>query len=200
MRRLGIVAGVSGAIAGAIGGYLLAMDAYASSAKRLLGEPVLADYVIAASLPVAGFVLAWGAIRVVAWIWAGFSEEPRISYNVKAQGKVAKLTKLIGEAELLLRKHGEETWAKWLAEGSSHIRNRDFSGIEHILAGYGSTGSFNEIYISPDNNHAIKERHVSKVNERLRVLSAGIYELARELQNEEQAVQLSRDRATPSHR
>lgn len=39
MRRLGIVAGVLGAVAGAIGGYLLAIDTQASAAKGLLGEP-----------------------------------------------------------------------------------------------------------------------------------------------------------------
>ena len=52
MRRLGILVGVLGAIAGAIGGYLLAIDAHASAAKGLLGEPVLVDYAVAASLPV----------------------------------------------------------------------------------------------------------------------------------------------------
>jgi len=55
MRRLGILVGVLGAIAGAIGGYLLAIDAHASAAKGLLGEPVLVDYAVAASLPVVGF-------------------------------------------------------------------------------------------------------------------------------------------------
>lgn len=97
--------------------------------------------------------------------------------------QLAKLTKLIDEAEHLLRKHGEETWAKWLVEGCSHIRNRDFSGIEHILSGFGSTGSFNDVYIGPANHHTIKKRGVGKVNDKLHVLSAGIYELARELRD-----------------
>jgi hypothetical protein len=194
MRRLGIVAGVLGAGAGAIGGYLLAMDAYTSASKGLLGEPVLVDYVVAASLPVLGFLAAWGAIRVLVWIGAGFLGEPGRGYNAKVQGKIAKLTKLIDEAEHLLRKHGEEAWAKWLAEGSSQIRNREFRGVEHIFSGFGSTGGFNDVYISPANHHAIKERHVGKVNDRLRVLSAAIYELARELKDEEQAAQSSRNR------
>jgi hypothetical protein len=76
MRRLAIVAGVLGAVAGAIGGYWLAGDAHVSAAKGLLGEPVQVDYVVAASLPVAGFLVSWGAVRVLAWIWAGFSEPP----------------------------------------------------------------------------------------------------------------------------
>lgn len=199
MRRLSIVAGVLGAVAGAIGGYLLAMDARTSAAKGLLGEPVLVDYAVALSLPFVGFVFSWGAFRVIVWIWAGFSEEPRTANNIKVHGKVAKLAKLIDDAEHLLRKHGEETWAEWLAEGSARIRNRDFSGVEYILSGFGGTGSFNDVYICPANHHAIKERDVSKVNDRLRILSSGIHELARELQDEEQARQSSRDRAHSRH-
>ena len=199
MRRLSIVTGVLGAIAGAVGGYVLAMDAHTSAAKGLLGEPVLVDYAVAASLPVVGFVLAWGAFRVLVWIWAGFSEEPRPSFDAKVKGKVARLAKLIDDAEQLLRKHDEETWADWLAEGCGRIRNRDFSGIEYILSGFGGTGSFNDVYNCPANNHAIKERDVSKVNDRLRVLSSGIHELARELQDEEQTRQSSRDRVHSRH-
>ena len=85
MRRLGIVAGVLGAVAGAIGGSWLAMDAHASAAKGLLGEPVLVDYAVAASFPVVGFLATWGAIRVLVWIWAGFSEQP----SARGQGQTA---------------------------------------------------------------------------------------------------------------
>jgi hypothetical protein len=74
MRRLGIVLGGLGAIAGAIGGFFVAMDARTSAAKRLLGEPVWVDYAVAALLPVCGFLLTWGAIRLIVWIGAGFSK------------------------------------------------------------------------------------------------------------------------------
>jgi hypothetical protein len=86
MRRLGIVLGGLGAVAGAVGGVLLAMDAHASAAKGLLGEPVLVDYAVAASLPVAGFLATWGAIRVLVWIWAGFSEQPTARGRGEAAG------------------------------------------------------------------------------------------------------------------
>jgi hypothetical protein len=87
MSRIGIVAGVLGCFAGALGGFWLAMDAYTSSAKRLLGEPVWVDYIVAALLPVAGFTVPWGAIRLLVWIWAGFSEHP----TTRGQGKAAGL-------------------------------------------------------------------------------------------------------------
>jgi hypothetical protein len=199
MRRLGLVAGVLGAVAGVIGGFLVAVDAHTSAAKGLLGEPVLVDYAVAASLPLFGFVLAWCAIRVLVWIWAGFSEEPRTGFNAKVHAKIGKLTKLIDEAGHLLRKHGEENWAKWLEDGGSSIRNRDFSGIEHILSGFGGTPSLNDIYICPQNHHEIKDRDVIRVNEKLRVLSSGIYELARELYDKEQATLSSRDRVRFGH-
>jgi len=62
------------------------MDAHTSAAKGLLGEPVLVDYAVAASLPVVGFLISWGAIRVLVWIWAGFSEEPTAGGS-KAAGR-----------------------------------------------------------------------------------------------------------------
>ena len=76
MRRLGIVLGGLGAVAGAIAGFFVAMDVRASAAKKLLGEPVWVDYAVAGLLPVCGFLLLWGAIRILVWIWAGFSEQP----------------------------------------------------------------------------------------------------------------------------
>lgn len=83
MRRLGIVAGVLGSAAGAIGGYLVAMDAHASAAKGLLGEPVMVDYAVAALLPVLGFLLPWGALRVLVWIWAGFAAQPGVREQLR---------------------------------------------------------------------------------------------------------------------
>jgi hypothetical protein len=79
MRRLGIVAGGLGAVAGAIGGSLVAIDTHASAAKKLLGEPVWVDYTVAAILPFTGFLVPWGVIRILVWIWAGFSEQPNAS-------------------------------------------------------------------------------------------------------------------------
>jgi hypothetical protein len=87
MRRIGIVVGVFGSVAGAIGGYLLATDARTSAAKGLLGEPILVDYAIAASLPVVGFLISWGAIRVLVWIWVGFTEQPNARGRGQAGGR-----------------------------------------------------------------------------------------------------------------
>jgi hypothetical protein len=72
MRRIAIVAGVLGTIGGGIGGYFLAE--YARTATGLPGERVLIDYGIASSLPVVGFLVLWGSIHVLIWIWSGFSE------------------------------------------------------------------------------------------------------------------------------
>jgi hypothetical protein len=81
MRRLGIVAGGLGAFAGAIGGSLVAIDAHASAARGLLGEPVWVDYTVAALLPFTGFLILWGPIRVLVWIWGGIF---RAAYRTRA--------------------------------------------------------------------------------------------------------------------
>jgi len=85
MGRIGIVAGVLGTIAGGIGGYFLAE--HARAATRLLGERVLVDYAVASSLPVVGFLVFWGTIHVLIWIFAGFSEEPTARVQGKAAGR-----------------------------------------------------------------------------------------------------------------
>lgn len=87
MRRLGVVLGVLGCFAGGIGGLWLAMDAHASATKGLLGEPVLVDYAIASLLPVVGFLVPWGVVRVFVWIWAGFTEQPAARGRGQAAGR-----------------------------------------------------------------------------------------------------------------
>ena len=43
------------------------------------------DYGVALSLPLLGFVFFWGAVRVLVWIWVGFSEQP----TPRRQGQTA---------------------------------------------------------------------------------------------------------------
>jgi hypothetical protein len=77
------VLGLLGSVAGGIGGYFLAE--HARAATGLLGERVLIDYAVASSLPVVGFLVSWGSIHVLVWIWTGFSAEP----TARGQGKAA---------------------------------------------------------------------------------------------------------------
>ena len=76
MRRLGIVAGVLGGVTGGVGTYFLVRDTLTSAPKGLLPEPIWVDYAVASLLPVIGFLIPWTAIRVLVWIWSGFSEQP----------------------------------------------------------------------------------------------------------------------------
>jgi hypothetical protein len=86
MRRLGIVLGFLGSIAGGIGGYLLAAHA-SETDTGFAGESVLVDYAIASSLPVIGFLISWGGIHVLVWIWAGFTEQPNAPGQGQAGGR-----------------------------------------------------------------------------------------------------------------
>jgi hypothetical protein len=88
MRRVGIVLGLLGSVAGGIGGYFLAVHARALAAAASLQESaLLQDYAVASTLPVIGFLLSWGSIHVLVWIWAGFSEEPPARGQGKATGR-----------------------------------------------------------------------------------------------------------------
>jgi hypothetical protein len=85
MRRVGITLGLLGSVAGGIGGYFLAV--HARSAATGLGESVLVDYAVASSLPAVGFLVPWGGIHVLVWVWAGFSEQPPARGQDKATGR-----------------------------------------------------------------------------------------------------------------
>lgn len=78
MRRLGIVVSVLGGVAGGLRGYFLAADAYALSAIGFRQESVLADYAVAALLPVLGFWLPWELSRFLDWISSGLSRQPTV--------------------------------------------------------------------------------------------------------------------------
>jgi hypothetical protein len=72
MRRLGIVLGVVGCAGGGFESYFIAVDVY-NSAVRGAGVDWLSVALLLA-FPVLGFLVPWGAIRVLVWIWAGFSK------------------------------------------------------------------------------------------------------------------------------
>jgi len=74
MRRIGNALGVLGCVTGGICSYLLGKEVYYSFVKGVLKESLIADCVILLALPVIGFLVPWGAIRVLLWIWAGFSK------------------------------------------------------------------------------------------------------------------------------
>ncbi|HEV8398520.1 MAG TPA: hypothetical protein VGQ18_01655 [Gemmatimonadales bacterium] len=82
----------------------------------------------------------------------------------------------------LLRKHGEEHWLQWIVRDVTLIREGDFHGVEHLLSAYGGMGSFNDLYLCPENGHRIEGPDVEQVNKQLRALASQAYDLARHLE------------------
>lgn len=75
MRRIAILAGVLGTVAGGIGGYFL--GEHVRTATGLLGERVLVDYAVASSLPVVGLLVCWGAFTCTFGFGRGFQSSRR---------------------------------------------------------------------------------------------------------------------------
>lgn len=73
MRRLAIVLGVLGCFIGGLYSYLLGKEVYNSYVTGVLKESLIVDCAILVALPAFGFLIPWAAIRVLAWIWTGFS-------------------------------------------------------------------------------------------------------------------------------
>jgi len=74
MRRLGLLLGVLGFALAGFYGCFLAVNVHDSYVTGVLKESLLADMVVLAALPVLGFLVPWGTIRIFVWIGAGFSK------------------------------------------------------------------------------------------------------------------------------
>jgi hypothetical protein len=99
--------------------------------------------------------------------------------------RISELATLVQEASDLLRRHSVTFWADWLGDDAARIRRLDFSGIEHLLSAYGAMGSLTDVFIWPQNGHAIEGKDVELVNARLRSLLSRMYDGAKQLSREE---------------
>jgi len=93
-----------------------------------------------------------------------------------------RLLSTLEQITSLLRKYGEEHWLQWIVRDVTLIREGDSHGVEHFLSAYGGMGSFNDLYLCPENGHRIERSDVEPVNKELRSLVSQAYDLARHLQ------------------
>ena len=68
-----------------------------------------------------------------------------------------RLLERLSETESLLIKHGEGYWASWIGHGAALVRNQGGLGLEHLLHGFGGTGSFNDVYVCAAHGHRITD-------------------------------------------
>ena len=76
----------------------------------------------------------------------------------------------------LLKRHGEEHWSWWLRHDAELLRRDDLAGLDHLLASFGGMGSFNDVYLCPENGAKIASHEVRPVNEELQRLQALAHE------------------------
>jgi hypothetical protein len=76
MRRSGIALGILGCASGCLFGFSLGFFGEALqgfSGDRALG-PWLVDCVVLLALPVLGFLIPWGIVRLLHWVIVGFTQ------------------------------------------------------------------------------------------------------------------------------
>ncbi|WP_105201576.1 DUF6966 domain-containing protein [Pseudoalteromonas sp. T1lg10] len=61
--------------------------------------------------------------------------------------KTNQLIEVLTELRQLTSEDDQEHWVKFLLLAETRLKKSDFSGIEHLLAGYGGLGSFNDVWI-----------------------------------------------------
>jgi hypothetical protein len=79
----------------------------------------------------------------------------------------------------LLERHGEELWSWWLRYDTELLRRGDLAGLDHFLASFGGMGSFNDLFLCPENCAKIAAHEVSPVNGELQRLQTLAYEQGR---------------------
>jgi hypothetical protein len=90
------------------------------------------------------------------------------------------MTELIGlleESSAFLEVYGEKSYSAWLSNCATMLKNDDLSGIDRLLRGFGGMGSFNDLVLSPLNNHKIDESEVVFANNKLEEYRRKIYQL-----------------------
>lgn len=91
------------------------------------------------------------------------------------QQRRGQLEALLEQLAGLLGSAGETHWLPWAERGLGQLRDRDWSGVDTVLAGFGGMGSLNDLVLHPANGHAVAEEDVAAVNSRLQDLRTAIW-------------------------
>ncbi|MAE93534.1 MAG: hypothetical protein CL910_02630 [Deltaproteobacteria bacterium] len=70
--------------------------------------------------------------------------------------EVGELILVLDELIAFLERHGEAHWQDWMGRSRRLLEARDLSGVTRLLGAYGGMGSFNDLYLCPENGHAIE--------------------------------------------
>ena len=92
-----------------------------------------------------------------------------------------ELRKALSDCEVLLRQSGEDFWSLKIETILKNWVGITYNDCEKILSWYGGMGSFNDLIISPQNNHKIGSAEYYKVNQELQMLQSEISGLSRKL-------------------
>jgi hypothetical protein len=91
---------------------------------------------------------------------------------------VTELIGLLEESSAFLEVYGVKSYSAWLRNCATMLKNNDLSGIDKLLRVFAGMGSFNDLVISPMNNHKIDESEVDFANTKLDEYRRKIYQLA----------------------
>lgn len=97
---------------------------------------------------------------------------------------VDHLANLMDEISLLLREHGEEHWAEWVAADARAVRARDGWGLDHFLAAFGSAGSLYDLVFHPWNRNAESEDQGRADTDRIHEMLSEAHDIALDLSRE----------------
>lgn len=94
------------------------------------------------------------------------------------------LIQALDEAIGILSAAGEQWWRDWLERDRERVTHGDAHGLEHLLAAFGGMGSFNDLVLSPVNQHAGTDLELWAMGDRLHELRDRIWTGCRSLQHE----------------
>lgn len=95
------------------------------------------------------------------------------------------LLRVLDQLGELLRTCEEERWAEWIDRDRRLIADGHPDALGHLLAAFGGMGSLRDLTIHPANGHAIDERRIRPVNDRLRTLRGAAFTMATSLRSDQ---------------
>ena len=112
-----------------------------------------------------------------------FEDAPAPKAASKDDLRVKKVELVVRCQELarFLRGFDEVTWAGWLEECVTAIREDSSRGAEQLIESYTGLGSISDVYLCPEAGHKLDARDEVAINEQFLLMLSKVNNLARDI-------------------
>jgi hypothetical protein len=123
-----------------------------------------------------------GLLELVGQSAAAAAERGRYNRQASMNSDLRALLATLDRIVVMLKRYGEKHWSWWVEHDAQQLRRGDLTASDHFISSFGGMGSFNDVYLCPQNGATILPDEVTPVNRELQRLQSVAYEQAVALQ------------------